>query len=87
MVPVPLSNDIPCNCFPREAACMASYMRIFVTLALAIFGIVGLAVEMGDESDKCSYWSLITTVLGFWIGSVTTLAINRNSRAQTQSDV
>ena len=89
MEPVVIPEGAACRCVPRNAQCIQTYTRLVVTMVLMITGIIGVMFGIGDEGDKCSFWSLITAVLGYWIGAATSLPFSTPGQQQpnTSNDV
>jgi hypothetical protein len=52
------------------------YFFIF-TFSLIIFAIYGLL--FGDVDDKANFWSIITNIVGYNFGIVTSLTTNKNN--------
>lgn len=84
MEPVSIPQDAACRCFPRNSACITTYARIAASFILLIIGVVGVFAAIGGYAeDKCildKFWSLITAVLGYWIGAATSLALNETAQ-------
>jgi len=61
-------------------------MQICVSLIVLFTGIIGWFAGFGDESDKCTFVGLITTVVGLWIPSPVTW-FNNPSNSQQKEEV
>lgn len=71
MMPVPLGENVPLRCFPRNGACVVVYASVVVSMVVLGTGLAGVLLELGGESGKCSYWGLVTTITGIYAGAAT----------------